>query len=132
MTSISGHNIILAFVAVSLLLASTSAFGFRCGRKLVAENMHEVQVLKACGSPTTSRNIGYTTRSTYIPLRRHHGSGITTERFPGYGEFSERVVLTEYVYNFGPRKFMRRLIFEGGVLTKIETIGYGYREKKSK
>lgn len=132
MTNTNGHNILLAIVIACLLLASTSAFGFRCGRKLVTENMHEAQVQKACGSPTTSRNLGYTTRSTYIPVRRHHGSGITTEQFPGYGEFSERVILTEYVYNFGPRKFMRRLIFEGGVLTKIETIGYGYRESKSK
>lgn len=43
----------------------------------------------------------------------------------------EQVILTEYVYNFGPRKLMRRLIFEGGVLTSIEKIGYGYRETKS-
>ena len=45
---------------------------------------------------------------------------------------SEEVALTEYVYNFGPRKLMRRLMFEGGVLVKIDTIGYGFREKKSK
>jgi hypothetical protein len=54
------------------------------------------------------------------------------EHFPGYGHFTEEVALTEFVYNFGPRKLMRRLMFEGGVLVKIETIGYGYREKKSK
>jgi hypothetical protein len=54
------------------------------------------------------------------------------EHFPGYGRFVEEVALTEYVYNFGPRKLMRRLMFEGGVLVKIETIGYGYRETESK
>jgi hypothetical protein len=54
------------------------------------------------------------------------------EHFPGYAHYTEEVALTEYVYNFGPRKFMRRLVFEGGVLIKIETIGYGYREDKSK
>ncbi len=27
--------------------------------------------------------------------------------------------------------FMQRLTFEAGILVKIETIGYGYREKKS-
>ena len=57
---------------------------------------------------------------------------MTIENFPGYGHYTEEVALTEYVYNFGPRKLMRRLLFEGGVLVKIETIGYGYREKKSK
>jgi len=57
---------------------------------------------------------------------------MSVEHYPGYGRFIEEVVLTEFVYNFGPRKLMRRLMFEGGILVKIETIGYGYRETKSK
>jgi hypothetical protein len=115
-----------------LILTSTSAFGFRCGRKIVTEDMHEIQVIKACGSPTTSRQLGYAVRGTYVPVRRHVSPGMTVEHFPGYGYYTEEVVLTEYVYNFGPRKLMRRLVFEGGILVKIETIGYGYQETKSK
>jgi hypothetical protein len=38
-------------------------------------------------------------------------------------------IVAEYAYNFGPRKVMRRLIFEGGILVSIEALGYGYREK---
>jgi hypothetical protein len=132
MTKPYGHNIFVAIVTTALILASTSAFGFRCGRKIVTENMHEAQVLKACGTPTTSRHLGYATRGTYLPERRVVSPGVTIERFPGYGHYTAEVELTEYVYNFGPRKFMRRLIFEGGVLKKIEKIGYGYLEKKSK
>jgi len=126
------HNILIALITMVLLLTSTSAFGFRCGRKIVTENMHEAQVIKACGNPTTSRHIGYAVRGTYVPVRRSVSPGMTVEHFPGYGRFIEEVVMTEYVYNFGPRKFMRRLMFEGGILVKIETIGYGYRETKSK
>jgi hypothetical protein len=48
---------------------------------------------------------------------------------PGVGHFATEVIVTEFVYNFGPRKLMRRLIFEGNVLVEIETIGYGYLEK---
>ena len=132
MTNVNRQKILCAIAATALLLASTSANAFRCGRKLVLENMHEAQVRKACGAPTTSRNLGFTTRATYIPVRRELTRGISTEHFPAYGPITEQVVLTEYVYNFGPRKLMRRLIFEGGVLTRIETIGYGYREMKSK
>jgi hypothetical protein len=126
------HNFFIALITLVLLLTSTSAFGFRCGRKIVTENMHEAQVLRACGNPTTSRHIGYAVRGVYVPVRRSVSPGMTVEHFPGYGRFVEEVVLTEYIYNFGPRKLMRRLMFEGGVLVKIETIGYGYRETKSK
>jgi hypothetical protein len=125
-------NILIALITVVLLLTSTSAFGFRCGRKIVTENMHEAQVLRACGNPTTSRHMGYAVRAAYVPVRRSVSPGLTVENFPGYGRFVEEVALTEYVYNFGPRKLMRRLMFEGGILVKIETIGYGYRETQPK
>jgi len=132
MTRLSGQNFLIATTTLVLLLTSTSAFGFRCGRKLVIENMHEAQVRRACGAPTSSRHLGYATRGSYIPFHRSISPGVSTTHFPGYGQFTEEVELTEYVYNFGPRKFMRRLTFEAGILVKIETIGYGYREKKSK
>jgi hypothetical protein len=126
------QNISVALLTAVLLLTSTSAFGFRCGNKIVTEKMHEIQVIKACGSPTTARQMGYAVRGTYVPVRRNLSPGITTEHFPGYGYYTEEVLLTEYVYNFGPRKLMRRLLFEGGILKKIETIGYGYTETKPK
>lgn len=130
----SGHLNRLSIAAVSLLLLlhSNDAFAFRCGQKIVIKDMHEIQVRKACGEPTTQRNLGVAIRSVHYPLRRVAGNGVSIERYPGSGHLVEEVVMTEYIYNFGPRKFMRRLIFEGGILVKIETIGYGYREKKAK
>ena len=132
MMNTNGHKLLAAAVTAVLLLTSASTFGFRCGRKIVIENMHEAQVLRACGAPTTSRHLGYTTRGVYISARRSSSHGVNVEHFPGYGYVTEEVELTEYVYNFGPRKFMRRLVFEGGILVKIETIGRGYHETKSK
>ncbi len=90
--------------------------------------MHEAQVQRACGAPTTMRHIGRTLRNINVPIRGNHGKGWRTERFPGYG-YSQEVIVTEYVYNFGPRKLMRRLVFEGGILVSIESLGYGYNEK---
>jgi hypothetical protein len=113
-------------LATLLLLAAGPAEAFRCGNRIVAEEMHEVEVRRACGEPTTMRHIGRTLRSINIPIERRHG-GWTTRYFPGYGLVQE-VVVTEYVYNFGPRKLMRRLLFEGGVLVQIESLGYGYVE----
>jgi len=73
------------------------------------------------------RHIGRTLRSINVPIRSRSHAGWTFSRYPGY-EFAQEVIVTEYVYNLGPRKLMRRLVFEGGVLVSIESLGYGYRE----
>lgn len=119
---------LIALVLLALL-AAAPAHAFRCGNKLVKENMHEQQVRRACGEPTTVRYVGTALRGVYVPIRRRHGAGWSQESYPGFGHYSQEVVVTEYVYNFGPRKFMRRLLFEGGILVSIEKIGYGYREE---
>ena len=110
-----------------LLFSSGTAYAFRCGSRIVKEDMHEAEVRRACGAPTTMRHIGHALRSVNVPIQRHNG-GWTTKHFPGYN-LTQEVIITEYVYNFGPRKLMRRLVFEGGVLVSIESLGYGYREK---
>ncbi len=119
----------IAALTVVILMLSDSAHAFRCGSKLVRDGMHEQQVIAICGQPTSVRHIGHTIRAFDYRSRVTHG-GFTYYRNPGYGHLATEVVVTEFVYNFGPRKLMRRLIFEGSVLVTIETIGYGYHEKK--
>ena len=112
----------------ALLVMAAPAHAFRCGSKIVVKDMHEAQVRRACGAPTTMRHLGTTVRGVFLPYDRVTVPGATRRYWPGYGSFTEEVVITEYVYNFGPRKLMRRLLFEGGVLVSIETLGYGYIE----
>lgn len=116
---------------VILALATSPAHAFRCKSKIVKSGMHEQQVIAICGQPTTLRHIGYALRGVNYGYRSVYPGGLKRGYYPGYTGISEEVVVTEYVYNFGPRKLMRRLVFEGGVLVRIETIGYGYIEKKS-
>jgi hypothetical protein len=110
------------------LLAPESAAAFRCGNKLVKEGMHETEVVAICGAPTTMRNLGFAVR--LIDHRTGYPGlpGLSLSRSPGYVLYPAEVMVTEYIYNLGPRKFMRRLIFEGGLLANIETLGRGYRE----
>ena len=123
-------KLITAIVIVFLaLLFSESAHAFRCGNKIVRVDMHEQEVIKVCGKPTTMRYIGRALRNYDAPIVRHHSPGWTQTYYPGWGHLVQEVVVTEYVYNFGPRKLMRRLLFEGGILMRIETLGYGYNEK---
>lgn len=111
---------------LAAVLVATPAHAFRCGNRIVTRDMHEAEVRRACGAPTTVRHIGRALRNVNVPIRSRVG-GWSTEHFPGYA-FTQEVIVSEYVYNFGPRKLMRRLIFEGGVLVSIESLGYGYRE----
>lgn len=117
----------LSLLIVTLFFAE-SAEAFRCGSKLVKDGMHEVQVIAICGEPTTRRDLGVAVRYYDYRYFRKSSPGERLYRTPGSGNFASEVVITEYVYNFGPRKLMRRLIFEGGVLVTIESIGYGYIE----
>jgi len=116
---------IVGIVLASLLLAEPAA-AFRCGNKLVKDGMHEQEVLAICGEPTSSRHLGYAIRSLDIATGRQVRLGWRTSHYPGYGTYAAEVSLTEYVYNLGPRKLMRRLVFEGGFLVTIETLGRGY------
>ena len=117
-----------SLLAAVLLFGADPALAFRCGSKLVRDGMHEQQVIAACGEPTSIRHLGHTIRA-YDYRFRLRNPGHTYYRMPGVGHFATEVIVTEFVYNFGPRKLMRRLIFEGNVLVEIETIGYGYLEK---
>ncbi len=101
------------------LLATTPALadGFRCGTKLVLEGSTRSEVAAKCGEPTEV----VTMRSVY---RR---PVIWTNGRPYFiGEDAIEIPVESWVYNLGPNKLMRRIRFEGGVVTEIETLGYGY------
>jgi hypothetical protein len=115
----------LAVLGMALFFAEP-AEAFRCGSKLVKDGMHEVQVTAICGEPATRRDLGVAVRYYDYRYFRESSPGGRLYRTPGSGTYASEVVITEYVYNFGPRKLMRRLLFEGGVLVTIESIGYGY------
>ena len=122
------RSMLLIVLAAAALLVADDAHALRCGNKIVRDGMHEAQVIAICGEPTTRRDIGRTLRGpdirTYPTDPRY-----PTDRYYYPIPYPTEVVVTEYVYNFGPRRLMRRLIFEGGILVSIESIGYGYLEK---
>ena len=112
-----------------ILLGAGQAEAFRCGSRVIQEGMHQSEVIRLCGEPVSSRNLGYVTRA-YSAGRRSVGqmsSASTSERL----WVREDLVVTELVFNFGPRKLMRRLRFEGSELVDIRTMGYGYVESKT-
>lgn len=126
--SVPSKKFLLPALAVIILSMAAPAHAFRCKNKLVTDGMNEEEVLAVCGDPISRRHLGYTLRSyTYGWRRGLPGNG--RRHWDSRAVLSEEVPVTEFVYNFGPRKLMRRLVFEGGILTGIETLGYGYIDK---
>lgn len=120
------RTILIAALAFFAGLAPDVAQAFRCGSKLVVEGMHEQEVIAICGEPETRRQIGYAIRPWDPRRGRPRSPGWTRYRDPAFGHLVEEVVITEFVYNFGPRRLMQRLVFEGGLLARIEALGYGH------
>lgn len=125
------HRYVLVVICLlAALLLTSPAHAFRCGNRIVIKNMQVQQVRKACGDPTIERHLGFTVRAVEPPRRRGLSTYSSVSPHATLAYFTQEVAVTEYIYNFGPRKFMRRLVFEGGILVSIETIGYGYRESR--
>ena len=128
---LSSRRALPALSILACLFIAESAHALRCGTKLVRDGMHEAEVLAICGEPATRRYLGRTLRGLELRSGVRVG-GVLVGRSVYPGVFPTEVVVTEYVYNFGPRKLMRRLVFEGGILVSIENLGYGYIEKPPK
>lgn len=113
-------------VGVLVMFGAAQADAFRCGSRVIQEGMHQSEVIRLCGEPVSSRNLGYVTRAYFAGRRsaEEMSSTSSAERL----WIREELVVTELVFNFGPRKLMRRLRFEGSELVDIRTMGYGYVE----
>ena len=118
-----GRSLLLTCLVV---LVSEPAHALRCGTRLVKEGMLESQVIAICGEPASRHELGYVLRP-YI-IRRPAGKfGMRSTAHVHSGYYQELLV-TELMFNFGPRKLIRILRFEGNRLTSIKTAGYGYIE----
>jgi hypothetical protein len=99
------------------LLACSPAFAFRCGNKLVSEGDSRAEVAAKCGEPT----------EVLMQSSVFRRPMIWSDGRPYFiGEDFIEVPVEIWIYNLGPNKLMRRLRFEGGIVTEIETLGYGH------
>jgi Protein of unknown function (DUF2845) len=107
---------------LALLLILTMAAGcagadaLQCGTTLVGNGDTRDQVMAKCGNPAD------VVRSTQFVQSVAWVNGIPVAA----GNALIEVPVESWLYNFGPTKLMRRVIFESGRVVAIETLGYGY------
>lgn len=104
------------FLIPSLLILFTSpSYALRCGSDLVLEGESKNQVRISCGNPTE-----VTDWVEYRLIQVHYPYSSVVE------EIAKPIHVEEWLYNFGPQRFMRELRFENGHLQTIKTLGYGH------
>lgn len=92
-----------AFAAALLLPVSSPVHAFRCGGSLVDEGDSKAEVLIKCGAPD---------------WKTHWSEGYMdgADTYSSYHVTSEK---ERWLYNLGPQRFMRILLFEDGRLTAV-------------
>ena len=100
--------------AVAAALLAAPAHALRCGQKVISEGDHATRLLRFCGEPTAVDS---------RVARRLHVGDITAAFFPTL--FND-ILVEEWTYNFGPRRLMRVVTIEEGLVTDIRTLGYGF------
>jgi hypothetical protein len=123
--SIGGAAMFRIAISAGLLAVIFSGFpgdgqAFWCGGGLLTAGGHTGEGLVEGGPPTSKEAGAKTTEKTRVV----HGS--KARRASSLGTHRENSGKVErWVYNCGEHDFVYALTFEGGVLTKEETMGYG-------
>jgi hypothetical protein len=98
-----------------LLLVSGPAHALRCGARLITEGDTRLEVRERCGEPTQTdqweEERTVTVHDDNHNLLRRRKVSVQVE---------------EWIYNFGPHRFMQRLLFHDGKLVDIESLGRGF------
>lgn len=91
-------------------LSPAYAASMRCNGKIVSTGDSRFTVLTRCGEPSG----------------RVDWEEEISEFISPFEKVSRFITVEEWVYNFGPTRFIRVLSFRDGVLTDIQTRDYGF------
>lgn len=121
--------LVSAFLIGLSIPKSVQALAFRCNTYVIDAGMHKAEIMQKCGNPMTrdqrverrrlgvrQSNVNPQFASTMSPQIARHG--VEYER-------EIEIQIEEWVYNFGPQRFMQLLVFEEGRLKSIQDLSYG-------
>ncbi|MGH8476977.1 MAG: DUF2845 domain-containing protein [Methylococcales bacterium] len=112
-----------AWLVFCLLLIPAQASALRCGKRLVDIGDSPAKVAQICGEPDS-------VSSYERPVVVQQGQYSQYSQDPTYGQdqYSQVQIFIHvetWTYNFGPKRFIKELIFEDGALRQINNLGYG-------
>jgi hypothetical protein len=127
------HNNALAVaLAAPLLLLSADALAMRCGNALIDKGDTQAKVLKYCGDPVQTQKSLAIRSGVYVDSRGGTTIKSSNDLLVDRGKFlpygRHEVLVEKWIFNFGPNKLMREVIFAGGIVEDVRELSYGYRE----
>jgi len=99
------------------IMITLPAQALRCDRNVISTGDLKIEVRRHCGEPLSVEEW-----YEHPPLQIFDDElGYFVPRASG-----RPVHMEEWIYNFGPRRLMRKLTFRDSELIKIESLDYGY------
>ena len=102
--------LVAALLGLVLLPTSADARSWRCGSRLVGTGQTIDEVYALCGAPADR-----TFETEYVTVRISCDVSVTRP-----------VAVERWLYNRGPRQFLRYLTFRDGTLVDVDEGDYGY------
>jgi hypothetical protein len=118
-----GTCAVLVGMGVSLGVQQAHANGMRCNSKLVDRGDTTYEVKSLCGPPDDARQ-----RIERRSVRRLVEVPCGTGRCPIVVEEMVEVAVDEWLYDFGPQRFIQHLTFEQGKLVDVQSGKYGTKQ----
>jgi len=100
---------------VLFLGPTAEAWALRCGNHLISEQDAALKLKRYCGEP-----VDVETHQERRAVR------VYDNRVGGYVTNYESIPYEIWTYNFGPQRFMMRITVREGLVTDIQSAGYGY------
>jgi len=116
-------NLLLALGTLSLAASAHADGSLRCKTRLISPGAAAYEVRSVCGTPddTQSRTESRTVRrAVSVPCATGVCSAVVDD--------TVTVNVEEWIYDFGPQRFIQYLTFESGKLINIRSGNYGKKQ----
>lgn len=122
-TNMKHRFIILSLLALGVSSSARADGSFRCKTRLVTPGAAAYEVKSLCGTPDDMQ-----ARSEVRTIRRAVSVPCAVGVCSTFVEDTITVNVEEWVYDFGPQRFIQFLTFEQGKLVQIKSGSYGKKE----
>ena len=126
MISLNQTTYLKLAVACLVLMTASSAHAFRCGNDIIAKDSLRYEVISACGEPS-QKDFKTVEVTRYVSVSSLAKRGLP-DNYVLVGDriaITEDQIIEEWIYDFGPNKLVRKLTFQDGKISHIESLGYG-------